>query len=151
VGVEQNLSRSDRKRVDDILGRFQAGETSPTTLSSLLRDWKDLARSIAEGTKWSLSTYNRGLRTRSLIEEICEGLSMDGRRAVKEVLTQIDLDFISTTFDPLNNEIEIDPEQEIGWWQYRIPRSPQGEIELGFPELGMGIMPPSEACGELPL
>jgi hypothetical protein len=141
---------SDRKRVDDILRRLQTGDGPPVTLSGLISDWKELVSTVAAGSGWSLASYNRGLRTRNLIEEISEGLSMEGRRAIKEVLAQIDKDFISSTFDPLKKDGGSDPGQEIGWWQYRIPKSLSGEIEFGFPEPGMGIEPPSDQRGELP-
>jgi hypothetical protein len=147
VRLEQNLSASDRRRVEDALKRFAEKEARSLRLSDLLDEWNALAVSIAMGEDWSLAAYNRGLRTRDLIEEINEGLSMEGRRVLQEILADSDNEFIEATYDPLKPDSKHSPTSEIGWWQFRIPKDPRGRLQLGIPELGMGIHPPNEEAG----
>jgi hypothetical protein len=148
VRLETSLSASDRRRVEDILKRFETSGKVSVTLSGLLDEWRRLSSSIAHDN-WSLNTLNTGLRTRNLLEEILESLSMEGRRAVQTMLAEIDRDFIKVTYDPLRSDDESPVQSEIGWWQYRIPRDSCGTLDLGVPELGLSIEPPIQECGGL--
>jgi hypothetical protein len=151
VKIEQILSASDLKRAQETIRRYGGGTDSPQTLSGLMDAWHGLVHAVANGDNWTLAAYNKGLRTRDVIEEINEGLSSDGRRTLRSALGNSDKAFISATYDPLRPSSGDVPETEIGWWQYRIPRDPKGDLELGIPELGMGVEPPCESCGELPM
>ena len=149
--LEQSLSASDSRRVQDTIQRFGSQADKAATLSVLVDNWRGLVHSIATGEDWTLAEYNKGLRTRDLIEEINESLSMDGRRLLRSAIEDIDRDFIAATYDPMKRENGFSPQTDIGWWQYRIPKDPRGNLQLGIPELGMGVEPPSESCGELPI
>ena len=149
MGLDRLFSASDRRRIQDTLARLRKSDSSHLTLSDLLQAWKNLAESIARGDPWTLTGFNEGLRLRDLIEEIIEGLSMDGRRVLRETLKEIDRDFIAATYDPLRPDSQAAPETEIGWWQHRIPKFPGMALELGLPELGMGIEPPYQESGGL--
>lgn len=146
---EKNLSATDRRRVEEILKAFEPGEKAALTLSGLIDDWRRLAVTISRGESWSLCMFNGGLRTRNVIEAINEALSMDGRRHLQNELAAVDRDFIGATYDPLMLDGDVSVQTEIGWWQHRIPKDPSGTLDLGVPELGMGIEPPQHECGGL--
>jgi hypothetical protein len=147
MGLERDLPASDRQRMRDALAQLSMGAQAPSSLSQLLDEWRSIASTLAGGRSWSLANYNRGLRTRDALEEISEGLSMEGRMLLQRALAEIDREFIKATYDPLVPDSNSPPQNEVGWWQYRIPKDPGGILELGIPELGMSMEPPMEDAG----
>jgi hypothetical protein len=150
VRLEQSLTASDLKRAKETIQRHLHKDEVDLSLSSLVEDWEAIVHLVSIGKEWTLTTYNKGLRTRDLIEEINEGLSIEGRRILQHAIGPIDKDFLTATYDPMKHDCGYTPETEVGWWQFRIPRDPRGILEFGIPELGLGIEPPFESCGELP-
>lgn len=137
--IERILTPSDQARVDDTLERLASRLNRQAALSDLLDDWRKFVVAVKQGYQWSMESYTRDLAVRDLIEEISEGLSMDGRRLVAIAVKDIDDDFIEATHDPDQPEDSDSAGLEIAWWQFRIPKKPQGKLLDDMKKMGMKI------------
>jgi len=136
MSIEHDLSPSDRERVRETLARLSNRINRDMTLSSLLDEWRRFVVSIIQGYCWAIETYNHDLAVRDIIEEISESLSMAGRRTIELAVGETDQDFIRATWDPDQpSNIDQHP-HEIGWWQFRIPRKPDGKLLEDLRKLG---------------
>ena len=153
MGLERDLSLTDRERVREALVRISARLNRNLTLSDILDEWRQFVVAVNQGYGWSMDTYNRDLAIRDVIEEICELLSMSGRLLVMNAVRDTDRDFTLATYDPDRPDENYSPHHEIGWWQFRIPKFPTGALLADFNRMGykpwVSFGPPPGAPDEL--
>jgi hypothetical protein len=139
VNIEKILTQSDQLRVRDTLTRLSSRLNRPSllSLSDLLDEWSKFVVAVKQGYQWSMESYTRDLAVRDLIEEVSEGLSMDGRRLVEISIKDVDDDFIEATHDPDQPDETDSARLEIAWWQFRIPKKPQGKLLDDLQRMGL--------------
>jgi hypothetical protein len=139
VNIEKILTQSDQLRVRDTLTRLSSRLNRPSllSLSDLLDEWSKFVVAVKQGYQWSMESYTRDLAVRDLIEEVSEGLSMDGRRLVEISIKDVDDDFIEATHDPDQPNETDSARLEIAWWQFRIPKKPQGKLLDDLQRMGL--------------
>jgi len=139
VNIERILTQSDQLRVRDTLTRLSSRLNRNLSLSDLLDEWSKFVVAVKQGYQWSMESYTHDLAIRDLIEEVSEGLSMDGRRLVAIAIKDVDDDFIEATHDPEQPDETDSARLEIAWWQYRIPKKPQGKLLDDIQRMGLRV------------
>jgi len=143
MGLERELSDTDRERVRETLMRLSSRVNRKLGLSGIIDEWRHFAVAVNQGYGWSMETYNRDLAVRDLIEELCESLSMSGRLRITNAIRDTDRDFILATWDPDRPDEKFSPQHEIGWWQFRIPKFPTGQLLGDLQKMKYAMYKPS--------